>query len=144
MKRVPNRTLTTTLRPVVAELAQRGDVVAVAAVVEARALDEVGAGDQRGDEQRDLGRVGRAVGVDHHDDVAGAGGEAAGQGVALAGAGLLHDHHVRAQLAGHRDGAVDRAAVDQDHLVDARGQRGEDVRQVPLLVHRRDHHAYCR
>ena len=55
---------------------------------EAGALGEVGAGDQRVDEGRDLGRVGRAVGVEHDDDVAGGGREAAGQRVALAAACL--------------------------------------------------------
>jgi hypothetical protein len=67
---------------------------------------------------RDLRRAGRAVRVDHDDDVAGARGEAAGEGVALAGPGLLDDLDRRVQLPGHVDGTVDRAAVDQDDLVD--------------------------
>src|SRR5690242_6463763 len=77
----------------VAGAAQQGDVVAAAAGGEAGALGEVGAGDQGGDEGGDLGGVGRAVGVEHDDDVSGGGGEPAGQRVALAPAGLQHDLH---------------------------------------------------
>ena len=47
------------------------DVGAAAALPEAGALREVRAGHERLDEARDLGRIGRAVGVEHHDDVAG-------------------------------------------------------------------------
>ena len=74
------------LRKRVAGLAERGDVGAAAAGQEARPLGEVGAGLQRLDEARDLGGIGRAVGVEHHDDVAGDRGEAGAQRVALAAA----------------------------------------------------------
>ena len=75
--------------------------------------------EQRLDERRDLGRVGGAVGVEHHDDVAGRGGEAAGERVALAASVLEHDAHVGPQRAGDGDRVVDRVAVDEDDLVDA-------------------------
>ena len=129
---------------VVAQLAQRRDVVAVAAFGEARALDEVGTGDELGDEQRDLRGVGGAVGVDHHDDVAGAGGEPAGERVALTGTGLLHDDDVRPELPGHGDGPVDRPAVHHDHLGDAGRQLREDVWKVPFFIEGGNDDAYGR
>jgi hypothetical protein len=52
------------------------------------------------------------------------------------------DHaHVGPQLARHIDGVVRREAVDDDHLVQVRGQVREDVRQVARLVQGRHHHA---
>src|SRR6185437_10661151 len=58
------------VQPEVAGPADPRDVGTAAAVDEARALRVVGAGQQRGDERRDLPGIGRAVRVDHHDDVA--------------------------------------------------------------------------
>ena len=75
------------LRTVVAQLAEPGDVGAAAAGEEARSLGEVGARLERRHEAGDLGRVGRAVGVDHHDQVPGHGGEAGAERVALADPG---------------------------------------------------------
>jgi hypothetical protein len=72
-----------TVTGTVAELAQRGDVSAATAENESGTLGEIGAGNQRADERRDLRGVGAAVGVDHHDDVPGGRGEAASQGVAF-------------------------------------------------------------
>ena len=76
------------LRTALPRLRSPGDVGAAAAVEEARALGEVGAGLERVDEAGDLGRVGGAVGVEHDDEVAGDGGEAGAEGVALAAAAL--------------------------------------------------------
>ncbi len=128
----------------VAEFADEGHVVGAAAVGEAGPFGEVRAGDQRGDVADDLVAVRRAVRVDHHDDVAGAGLEAGAQRVALALAALPDDLHAGPQSAGHLDGVVGGVAVDQDHFVDPVGKRLEDVRQVLRLVHGRDHHAHRR
>jgi len=103
----------------------------------AGALGDVGAADQRVDERRDLGGVGRAVGVEHDDDVTGDRREAAGEGVALPGARLGHDRGVRTQPAGDGDGVVDRVAVDEDDL-GVPGQLGKHQLQVPRLVARGD------
>src|SRR3712207_7873063 len=51
------------VQPAVAPGAHAGDVVAAAALDEAGALGEVGAGEQRVDVALDLTRVGRTVGV---------------------------------------------------------------------------------
>jgi len=56
----------------------------LAAAREARALGEVGAGQQCADEPDDLGPVGGSVGVDHDEDVAGRGREAGVQRIPLA------------------------------------------------------------
>ena len=124
-------------RPV-AEPAQRGDVAAARSGGEPRALREVGARGQRRDEPRDLGRVGRAVGVDHHDDVASHGGETAGERVALALPRLRDQADAGQQLAGHFRRAVDRMPVDHDDLVQPGRQGSEDMLEVACLVERRD------
>src|ERR1700688_3218721 len=54
----------------VAQLTGQGDVVAAAAVGEAGSLGGVGPADEGGDEPGDLGTVGRAIAVDHDDNVA--------------------------------------------------------------------------
>jgi len=128
----------------VAGPAHRRDVGAAAPGDEARALGEVRAVEQHVHERGDLARIGRAVGVEHHDDVAAAGGEPAGERVALALAGLAHHVHVGAKPAGHLHGAVDGVAVDQDDLVDVARQAREHVRQVAGLVQGRNDHAHPR
>jgi hypothetical protein len=107
-------------RPV-AELADRRHVVRAAAVGEARPLGEVRARDQGGDIADDLVAVGRAVRVDHHDDVAGAGLEPGDQGIPLALALLFDDLDPGPQLAGDLDGVVGGIAVDENHFVDPAG-----------------------
>jgi hypothetical protein len=102
------------------------------------ALGEVGAGEEGLDEQRDLTRVGRAVGVEHHDDIARACGEPACECVALAAAALGDDADRRIERARHVDGVVLRPTVDQDHLMQVGRQAREDVRQVLCLVERRN------
>src|SRR5580704_12596789 len=109
-------------------MAQPGDVRAAAAVGEPGALREIGAVEEGPDELRNLGRVSGAVSVDHGDDIAGCRGKSAGQGVALAGAVLPDDPDVRPQSAGNRDRVVDRIPVDDDDLVQAGWQFGEDMR----------------
>src|SRR5882757_1548379 len=122
------------------ELAQCGDVGAAPARDEARALGEVRAGLERLDEAWDLRRVGRAVGVEHHDQVSGHRREAGPQRVALALAGLGHHLDARVGAARGGDGFVLRVPVDEDHLVEPLGQFAEDGSDVLLLVHRGDHH----
>ncbi len=69
-------------------------------------------------EVRDLAGVRRAIGIEHHDDVAGGGLEPAAECGALA-LTLLHDDlDVGQQLAGNFDCSVGRMPVDEDHLVD--------------------------
>ena len=118
----------------VAHPPQEGDVQAAAAVLEARSLGEGGSVAQRGHKSRDLLRIGRSVGIDHHDDVAGAAFETTGQGVSLTLAGLGHHLEVWPKRAGHVDGAVDRTPVDQDDLVRVLRNVTEDVRQVGRFV----------
>src|SRR5439155_22695586 len=69
-----------------ADPAEPGDVVALPAGPEPGALRVVRAAFQRLDEARYLGRVGRSVGVDGDQDVAGTGGEPAGHAGALSAA----------------------------------------------------------
>ena len=121
----------------VAEPADGGDVGAAATGPEPRALGEVGALEQRLDEARDLLGVGRPVGVEHHHDVAGDPREPGRERVALAAAHLGHGDDPRERLAGGLDRPVDRAAVDQDHLVDF-GKGRQHLAQVPGLVEGRD------
>jgi hypothetical protein len=129
------------VEPAIAEPTGEGDVRAVAALGEARALHEVGAVDERGHEARDLRRVGRAIGVQHHDDLARGGLEARPERIPLATARLFDDDHVRSQRAGDIDGAVRRVPVDDDDLVEVIGQLREDVREVLRLVEGRDDRA---
>jgi hypothetical protein len=74
----------------VAQVAHGRDVAGAPARGVPRALGEVRAGLQRLDEPGDLGGVRGPVGVEHDDDVTRDPGEAGGQGVALALAGLEH------------------------------------------------------
>src|SRR5580693_2716156 len=111
-----------------------GDVVASAAVGEARSLGVIGSSHQCRDEPDDLSAVGRAVTIDRHDYVAGAGGEADQQCVALAITHLAHDLDLRVALLGHRDRVIHRLPVDQHDLVDPVRQRREDRGQVPGLI----------
>jgi len=129
----------------VAGAAEQGDVVAAAAGGEAGAFGEVGAGDQGGDEGGDFGGVGGAVGVEHDDDVAGGGGEAAGHGVAFAFAGLGEGSYPRQGAACCADRVVGRVPVDHDDLVHGgayRGDRGEHDLEVARLVAGRHHHGH--
>ena len=123
---------------VIARTPQRRDVAAAPAEREARTLGEVVSLEQRGDEQRDLRRIGRAVGIEHHDDVAGGRREAAGERVALAARVLKNHADVRADRARHGDRVVDRMPVDDHDLVDERRQAAQHVRQVRGLVERRN------
>jgi hypothetical protein len=127
----------------VAQPAQPRDVTAAPAWGEPCPLGEVRAAHQRLDEFRDLGRIRRAVRVDHGDDVTGGGFEPAGQRVALSSASLLHDDDVRPQLAGHRYRIVHRVPVDHDHLVEVLRQPGENVRQISSFVQCRNDHGYA-
>ena len=117
---------------------QERDVLAPTPVHEPRPLGVVRPVEQRGDEALDLGAVGRAVGVHHHDDVAGASGEPGPQGVALPAARLTDDHDVRIMRPGDRRRSVDRVPVDENELVRVGRQRRENVREVVGLVQRRD------
>src|SRR5580704_15378250 len=125
-------------------MAQPGDVTAATAVGEPGALREIGAVEEGPDKLRNLGRVSGAVSVDHGDDIAGCRGEPAGQGVALAGAVLRHDPDVWAQPTGGGHRVVNRVPVDDDDLVQAGWQFGEDMRQVTGLVERGDDHGDLR
>ena len=73
--------------------AQTRDVGAAAALGEPGSLGEIGAVNQRCDEPRDLAGVGRAVRVDHRDDVTGGRLESAGKSVSLALPYLPDDPH---------------------------------------------------
>ena len=97
---MPNSVFATPLRPALPDLRSRVMSSLPPPPDEPAALGEVGARDQRAHERGDLGRVGRAVGVEHHDDVAGGGGEPAGHRVALALAGL--GDHLRPTAAPRR------------------------------------------
>ena len=94
-------------------------------------------------ELRDLARVRRAVGVDHGDDVTGRRFEPAGERVPFSPASLLHYPDVGPQLAGYRYRVVHRVPVHHDHLVDVRGQPGENVRQVSCFIQCRNDHGYA-
>ena len=104
-----------------------GHVVRAPARREARALHEVGPGEQGPDVVGDVDRVHRAVGVEHDDDVAGGGREPGAQGRALAAPLLAHHPDTGPKGTGHVGGAVGRGAVDQDQLVDPGGDPGQDV-----------------
>jgi len=114
-------------------------------VGEAGPLGEVRARVEGGDITDDLVAVGRAVGVDHDDDVAGARLEPGDQGIPLALAALFDDLDGGPQLAGHVDGVVRGVAVHQDHFVYPVRKGLEDVRKVLRLVHGGyDHtHRWC-
>ena len=138
MKWVPWRRLAVPLRKVLPSLRSRVMSALPPAGQEARALGEVGAGLERVDEARDLGRVGGAVGVEHDDEVAGDGGEAGAEGVALAAAALGEDADVGIGVAGGLDRVVLGVAVDEDHLVQVLGQLRRARGRCSRLVHRRD------
>ena len=85
-----------------------------------------------------LGRVGAAVGVDHHDDVAGCGGKTARQCVALAFSSLSDMDAVWPQLECHLRCPIPMIAVHEDDLVDARRHPGCDEREIAFFVERRN------
>ncbi len=97
-------------------------------------LGEVSPGDQGRDEPDDLSAVGRAVAVDHHDNVASAGGESGPQGTSLAGSDLMDDLYIRAALFGDGNRVVYRAPVRQHDLVYPAVQGTKDDRQVSCLI----------
>jgi hypothetical protein len=121
-----------------------GDVGAATGAREACALGEVRPVLQRLDEELDLAGVGRAVRVEHHDDVTGDRGETARHRVALATPRLRDHDNVGSQRTGHSHGAVRRTTVHEDDLVQSCGQLREHVREVRGLVVGRDHHAHAR
>jgi hypothetical protein len=106
-------------------------------------LGEVRAAQQRTHEPRDLARIGRAVRVDHGDDLPGRRLESTGQRVPLAPARLLHHPHVGPEPAGHRERVVHRVPIHHNHLVDAGRQPRENVRQIPCLIQCRNDHGYA-
>ena len=141
---VPNSVFATPLRPALPE--RRSRVMSslpppgANRLPLAKSAPATSAATKRGD----LGRVGGAVGVEHHDDVAGGGGEPAGHRVALALAGLGDRLDRRQHAARGVDRAVGGVAVDDDDLVDGRAHRrdrGQHDLQVLGLVPRRDDHA---
>ena len=127
----------------VAEVPHRRDVRRTATRGVARALGEVGPRLERVDVASDLGRVGRTVGVEHDDDVAGDPGESRGHRVALALACLEHRDDVWHRPAGGADRAVDRATVNEDHLMHLRQLR-QHGGEVERLVERRNDDADAR
>src|SRR5271166_5019749 len=68
----------------IAEAAQASDVLAASALGESRSLGEISSVEKSRHEARDLIGVGRAVGVDHSDNVAGGRRASAGKGVTFA------------------------------------------------------------
>ena len=128
----------------VASSAQPGDVAAASAFGEPRALRVVRAIQERPDESRDLGRIGRAVGIDHDDYVTGRRRESASQGVTLAAAVLRDDPYLGPQPACGGQGVVHRVAVHHDDLVQPGGQPGKDTRQVTCLVESGNDHRHLR
>ena len=106
----------------------------------ARALDEVGAVLERVDEAVHLARIGAAVGVDHHDDLARGRREAGAQRGALAAVELVHDDDVRTRAA--REDSVRRSTGRRRGPArDPLGQILDHPQQAALLVQRRDHNA---
>ena len=103
----------------------------------AASLREICTADQCFDESGDLRRIGGAVRVDHHDDIARRGSETACECVALARPGLGDDHGVWPEPARDPHRVVDRVPVDNNDLVDSGHPLG-DVGQVQSLVARRD------
>jgi hypothetical protein len=90
----------------VAQTAQMGEVGAAAPLARTRPLGEVESLEQGFDVGGDLAGIGRAVRVDRGDDVAGGGGEATRQGVALAPAGLRDHPDARPLTLGDGDRVV--------------------------------------
>jgi len=76
--------------------------------------------------------------------VTGRGAEACAQRRALALGRLEHHAYVGPAAPGDGDRVVDREAVDDEHLVDPLGDPFQDMRQVALLVERRDHDRHPR
>ena len=93
----------------VAPGAQVREVGGAAAAHVARALDEVGAVLEGADKAVHLARVGAAVRVDHHDDLARCRREPGTQRGALAPAELVHDDDVGAGPAGEDARGVGRS-----------------------------------
>ncbi len=120
----------------VAQSANGRHVVRAAAVGESGALGEIRTADEGGDVRDDLLAVGRAVRVDHDDDVAGAGREAADQRVALALADLLDHLDVRPQFTGDVHRVVRGISVDEHDFVNPFRQCLEHVRKIFGFVHR--------
>ncbi len=102
---------------------------------EARSLGEVRSVPKGVEEVCDLTGIRRTVGVQHDDEVAGGGGEAAGKSVPLTASCLVHDDCVRAEFACDPHGVVTGPAVHQDYLR-VRWQPAEDVGYVFRLVER--------
>jgi hypothetical protein len=92
------------------------------AVEEARALDEVRSVEQRGEKARNLGGIGRAVSIQHDDDVAAGRREAACQRISLAEPCFQDDSDVWAQCLRHLDGVVHRMTVDEHDLIVVSGR----------------------
>ena len=107
----------------VARAAHPGDVGAATAGEEAAAFGEVRAARQCLQEQRDLRRIGRPVGVEHDNDVTGGSSETARQRIALARARLPDHLDIRQHRLGRFDRAIDRVTVYQNDFVHCRKVR---------------------
>ena len=109
-------------------------VARTAADGEPRAQRDVGTGDQRTDERRQLGRIHRAVAVERNDDVPFGRLETGTQCEALARLRDLDGADVRTNAARNLHRVVPGQAVDDDHFRDPGRNPLEHAPDIPLLV----------
>ena len=83
----------------------------------AGALDQIGPGHQRTEEDDRLAGVHRAIRVEHHDHVARRRVEPGGPGGSPAAPGLGHNEGLGIEFQGDLDSIVGRAAIDDDDFM---------------------------
>ena len=116
--------------------AQTGDVAATATVKEPRSLSKIRTSLKRFDKPRDLGGISRAVSINQSHDVAGCSSNSTGDSVSFTHAGLPKDAHIWPMLPSDGNGAINREAIHEDHLMDILRYAFKDVWYIARLVQR--------
>src|SRR5580700_7366212 len=123
----------------IAKTAEARYVMASATIGEAASLCEVRTVKEGLHELGNLTWVNRAVGIDHHADIAHRQCKATGERVPLAAPCLSHNSYIRPQLTSDIDGSVDGVSIHKDDLVRIRGNASKDIGKIAGFVERRNY-----
>jgi hypothetical protein len=120
--------------------------MALASLGEAGALGKFSTSQERSYEGRNLARVCRSIGVQHHHKITGEDGETTSQRIPFAVAGLLDDFYVRPNPQSDLDSVICGMAIYEDHFVQAPWKGAENVWEIMGLITGRDYNRdpFCR